>query len=428
MGYCHIYLFASHPAQGNAMQSFVAEWMRLVAQPLRTKVQPQVETKVTPDGWTAVTGSANVTPRGVPTAVILFTATGFGKEMSIVFNLTDPSFIPDIKNFLSGLSISTGGPVAAAPPATPQSSQMPAVPQTGQPPAAPAPVAVGPRGTSGPGVLSDYLYSIPQGWTGTQYPDGGTVYGSQMYNNGERCQISVFPMRRGTGNLFADARNTYMSIFQVDPLANNAYPYPTATLTRGTAAAGWQYVIIQRSIRGRVGEYGTLVGTRILAAQLGQQVAIITSTGKDPEVSMCFGEIVHDDWPEFFYTIGFKNWTPQPQDALVPRRIAGPWITATASVGLKWTFAPNGRYASAAAAMTRTALSYNEVLETTNAYFGDGSYTINGNTLVMKADHGNSQTFRFRLEQDSKDGGNTWTDRLCLLEQGNGDVCYKRDQ
>lgn len=421
MSYCQIYLFASRPAQGNAMQSFVAEWMRLVAQPFHTTVQPQVETKVTPDGWSAVTGSANVTQRGVPSAVILFTATGFGKEMSIVFNLTDQAFIPDIKNFLSGLSFNAGGPVAQAP-------QTPGMPQTAQPPAAAASVAVAPRGTSGPGVLSDYLYSIPQGWTGTQYPDGGTVYGSQMYSNGERCQISVFPMRRGSGNLFADARQVYASIFQMDPLQDNAYPYPVATLTRGIAAEGWQYVIIQRSIHGRVGEYGTLLGTRILAAQLGQQIGIITATGKDPLVSMCFGELVHDDWPEFFFTIGFKSWTPQPQDAQMPRRIAGTWTVATATVADQYTFAPNGRYASAAAAMTRTRVSLTEILETTNAYFGDGSYTISGNTMVMKADRGTSHTVRFRLEQDSKDGGATWTDRLCLLEAGIGDVCYKRDQ
>jgi hypothetical protein len=33
---------------------------------------------------------------------------------------------------------------------------------------------------------------------------------------------------------------------------------------------------------------------------------------------------------------------------------------------------------------------------------------------------------RFRIEQDSKDGGITWVDRLCLLDQGVGDVCHNR--
>jgi len=418
--YCAISIFQSHPASGNGMQTFAAEWMRLIAQPLRTNIQPQVETKETPDGWSAVTGSANVKGRGGPVTVVLFTATGFGKVMSVVFNLTDAAFVPDIRNFLSSLTLKGGGAVAVQP--------APQGPAPASPPAA-APSSGG-GAYAGTGATSDYIYTIPEGWSGKAYPDGGIVYGSQLYSTGERCQISVFPMRKASGDLFADARNAYMSIFQVDPLANNAYPYPTAVLTRGTAAAGWPYAIIQRSIRGRIGEYGTLLGTRIMAAQLGQQVAIITSTGKDPLVSNCFGEVVHDYWPAFFYTIAFKNWTPAPQDALVPRRLAGPWITATASVGLKWTFAPNGRYASAAAAMTRTAISYDEILETTNAYFGDGAYKIHGDTLTMihDSDKGNPRIDRFRIEQVSKDGGQTWTDQLCLLEQGNGDVCYKRDQ
>src|SRR5207244_2604357 len=107
--------------------------------------------------------------------------------------------------------------------------------------------------------------------------------------------------------LVADARTAYLQIFQIDPFQNNAYPYPTATLTRGTSSEGWNYFIIKRSIRGRVGDYGTLLGTRIMAAQVGSQVAIITSTGKDPLVSMCFGDIAHDSWPEFFHSIRFKN-------------------------------------------------------------------------------------------------------------------------
>jgi hypothetical protein len=33
------------------------------------------------------------------------------------------------------------------------------------------------------------------------------------------------------------------------------------------------------------------------------------------------------------------------------------------------------------------------------------------------------------VEQVSKDGGATWTDRLCLLLEGiSGEVCYTRDQ
>jgi hypothetical protein len=223
----------------------------------------------------------------------------------------------------------------------------------------------------------------------------------------------------------------YASIFQTDPFQNNEYPYPAASFTRGTSADGWNYFIIQKSIHGQAGDYGTLLGTRLMAVGLGNQVATITSTGKDPEVSMCFGEIVHDDWPQFFYTIHFKTWTTQPQDREVPRRLAGAWTIATATVADRYVFAANGRFASAAAAMTTTAISETELLQTTNAYFGNGAYTINGSTITLTrdTDRGNPTRGHFRVEQVSKDGGATWTDRLCLLLEGiSGEVCYTRDQ
>jgi hypothetical protein len=409
--YCQIFLFPSHPGSADAMQNFGAEWARLIAQPFGVIAAPRPESRQSPDGWTAVTASVNVMQRGIPVTAILFTVTGHGRVMSIVINETGQDYTAEIRGFIGSLAfraptaIQAPAPVADNPP-SPQGSGAP----------------------SAPASLADYVYTIPQGWARTVYPDG-IVYGSQLFSNGERCQISVFPPRPGTGNLPGDARNAYAQIFQTDPLQNNAYPYPPATFTRGISADGWSYFIIRKSIHGQSGDYGTLLGTRLMAVQLGNQVAVITSTGKDPEVSMCFGEIVHDEWPPFFYSIRFKSWTPASQDREMPRRFAGTWTTATASVADRYTFAPNGRYASAAAAMNRTRISQTEILQTTNAYFGDGAYAIQGNTITLTSDgeRANPKHGWVRFEQDSKDGA-TWTDRLCLLFQENGgDVCYARD-
>jgi hypothetical protein len=119
------------------------------------------------------------------------------------------------------------------------------------------------------------------------------------------------------------------------------------------------------------------------------------------------------------------------QDREAPRRLAGSWTTVTATVADRYTFAANGRYASAAAAMTTTRISPTELLQTTNAYFGDGDYTISGSTITLTPDNdrGNPRHGHFRVEQLSKDAGATWTDRLCLLlESIGGEVCYNRDQ
>ena len=397
--YCQIYLFASHPGSADAVQNFGAEWGRLIAQPFGVIAAPRPESRTTPGGWTATTASVGVVQRGIPVTAILFTVTGHGRVMSVVFNETGQDYTAEIRSFIGSLAF--------------RSADQAPGPVVGNPPS--------------PASLSDYVYTIPQGWTRTVYPDG-IVYGSPMFSNGERCQISAFPPRPATGNLPADARNAYAQIFQMDPLQNNAYPYPIATFTRGVSADGWNYFIIRKSIHGQSGDYGTLLGTRLMAVQLGNQVAIITSTGKDPLVSMCFGDIVHDAWPQFFFSIHFKNWTPASQDAAMPRRIAGTWTTATANVADRYTFAPNNRFASAAAAMTRTRISQTEILQTTNAYFGDGAYTIRGSTITLTSDGDRASPKQgwIRVEQDSKDGA-TWSDRLCLLLEGIGDVCYDRE-
>ena len=414
--YCQIFLFPSHPGTADAAQNFAAEWARLIAQPFGVAGLPRTESKQNPGGWTAVTGGANVVQRGIPVTAILFTVTGHDRVMSVVISESGPEFTPDVQRFFGTLSF-----------------QAPANDQAVAPPpgaAQPAP-ATPPAASGGVSVPGNYSYAIPQGWTGTSYPDGGIVYGSQMFNNGERCQISVFPLRPTSGNLVTDARTIYAQIFQTDPFQNNDYPSPAASFIRGVSAEGWSYFIIQKSIHGRFGDYGTLLGTRLMAVQLGPQVATLTGTGKDPQVSMCFGELVHDDWPEFFYTIHFKSWTSQPQDREVPRRLAGAWTIATATVADRYVFAANGRFASAAAAMTTTRISETELLQTTNAYFGNGAYTIEGSTITLTtdSDRGNPKRGHFRVEQVSKDGGTTWTDQLCLLLEGiSGEVCYTRDQ
>jgi hypothetical protein len=47
----------------------------------------------------------------------------------------------------------------------------------------------------------------------------------------------------------------------------------------------------------------------------------------------------------------------------------------------------------------------------------------------MAGDDGRCSSKFFRLEQESKDGGRSWTDVMCLLDPGaSGEVCYKRTQ
>lgn len=275
----------------------------------------------------------------------------------------------------------------------------------------------------------DFAYAIPEGWTGQKYPDG-IVYVSPVFNNDEKCVLTVFQMRPTSGNLENDASNVFREVFNTDPFQNSSYPYPSPTLGKGISPQGWEYFIIKKSIRGQVGDYGSLLGVTVFVAKQGNKVAAVVATSKDPLVSMCFGELVRDEWPRFFHSLQFKNWRPTGQEQAMKQRLAGKWTTTTASVADQYTFTPIGQYMTAAAAQYRNRLSRTEVLETTHAFFGDGAYSIGGNVITFTADDNKSNptTRWYRLEQESKDLGRTWLDKLCLLQEGISEVCYGRTE
>jgi len=167
------------------------------------------------------------------------------------------------------------------------------------------------------------------------------------------------------------------------------------------------------------------MGAILMLAKSGHQVATIVGTSKDFLTSQCFGELATDAWPTFFYHLQFKNARPAPQaQAAIQQRLAGTWSAATSLVGLQYIFQANGRYASTGATRHYSPATSTE---TTQAYFGDGAYSFDGNTIVFtNNDHSRTMQF-FRLEQVSKNSGQSWDEELCLLEPGStGEVCYRK--
>jgi hypothetical protein len=119
-------------------------------------------------------------------------------------------------------------------------------------------------------------------------------------------------------------------------------------------------------------------------------------------------------WPKFFYSLSFKGWPQTDHTQQMRKLLAGEWIAATATAGDLITFAGNGRFANAAAAQ-QYHLTPNELITTTQAYFGNGSYTLRGNAITMTQDDKRTTPGFFRFEQESKDEGRTWADVLYLM-------------
>ena len=129
------------------------------------------------------------------------------------------------------------------------------------------------------------------------------------------------------------------------------------------------------------------------------------------------GELAHNAWPRFFYSLSFKGWTSPDQSDAMRKRVAGVWTSATGTAADQITIAGNGRYANAAARQQYFQISSTEALETTTAAFGNGAYTLRGNAITMVQDDRQNQpeTGYIRMEEESKDEGRTWTPILYLL-------------
>jgi len=211
---------------------------------------------------------------------------------------------------------------------------------TGQ---SPQPAGQSPQAAS----LADYGYACPPGWTPTQYSDG-IVLNAPISNTGEKCVLTLWPMRAPSGNLAADAVEAFREIFKAFVPRNSEYATRNSII-RGVSAQGWEYFMIKNAIQPPNGNYQIVWGF-VFVAGLGNRLAVISGISKDPLVSACFGLNLTDVWPKFFYSLQFRYWNSPSSPQQQMRRMTGVWITATATAADRWVFAPNGRYASAAAA------------------------------------------------------------------------------
>ena len=282
-------------------------------------------------------------------------------------------------------------------------------------------------GTSGAGhsqsnatgmtTLNEYVFTVPPTWTGTKYTDALVLMSPVSVTN-ERCVVSIFPMRPSTGaNLLAEADNVFRDVYRQYDLRNmttRGTQMPNS-IVHGVSGQGWEYVIIRRGVAPR-GSPESRLGF-VFVAKLDSRLAVISGVSKDPLVSTCMGELAHNFWPRFFYSLSFKNWSAPDQTAMMRKRLAGVWTSATGVAADQITIAGNGRFANAAARQQYDLISSNEALVTTTAAFGNGTYRLQGNAITMIQDDRQNQpeTGFIRMEEESKDEGRTWAPILYLL-------------
>ena len=286
----------------------------------------------------------------------------------------------------------------------------------------------------GPATLSEYVYTIPPGWAPKQYPGSMTLF-SPVSSTSEQCQITMWPLRPASDNLMKDAVAAFQQAFPgFEPRSQTSYGPLNASLIHGMTGAGWSYAIIKQGI-GRHGPYEALMGT-VMAAKLNNAVAVVSTLSKDPLVSTCLGESIADAWPDFFYSLSFKSWVPPASQAnSMKQALVGTWTLASSTAADQFTFDANGRYGGASAAQHYNLAGNDTVIATTQAFFGDGAYSLQGNIITFMPDDRNRprNSGRFRIQQESTDGGRTWKPFLYLLRISSVDgkeyeVRYHKDR
>jgi hypothetical protein len=287
---------------------------------------------------------------------------------------------------------------------------------------APAVNASGASGAVGLATLDEYVFTAPAGWAAQKLSDA-IMLSSPPSETNEKCLLYLMPMRPASANLLQDANNAFRDVWLRGFVLRNQTPAGFAfpeSIIHGYSGQGWEYVIIRRGIAQPNNPQESRLGF-VMVAKLDNRIAVISGLSKDPLVSACMGENRGTtNWPKFFYSLSFRNWQPGDQTQTMRKLLAGEWIAATATAGDMITFAGNGRFANAAAAQ-QYHLTANELITTTQAYFGNGNYTLRGNAITLIQDDNRTDHGFFRVEQESKDEGRTWADVLYLMRTSSVD-------
>ena len=187
--FCQIFLFPSRDANDDASKNFQDEWTVRIMRSTGAKSIPQTQTDKTTDGWTAVSGRADISQNGITYTCMLSAITGHGKEMSVVVNVAGQEYVNEVQVFFEHLDLRAPvitGNVWNGNDTAPDKNST---------------------------VQGNYVYTVPAGWMPKLYGDGGVVITSPVYGTGERCTISVLPMRPATVDLQTAANGMFSGLF-----------------------------------------------------------------------------------------------------------------------------------------------------------------------------------------------------------------------
>ena len=414
--FCQIFLYPSIQSSGNAEKDFNNSWAILVTKPTASKVKPQKDITKTEDGWTVVSGYANITFQDLTYTCMLITASGFGKTINVQVNVAGQDYMAAVTNFLNDYNLDSSKALAKVQPLNNSNTNTTSVNKTNMT-----------SNTNNTVGLDDYNFSIPERWYAQK--NNGYILLSQYQTTDYGCLVFLFPPTAPSGDLETDAKNTFTQLYPGWQYRNTGAQHHD--IARGYTSQGFEYCMVEAAMqkpRPDGYNYDYENGT-VIVFNLGQQIAVIIARHQRGEMT-CFCKHQYEYWPRFFNSFEIRNVSATANNnAEIADRLIGTWQSMGGSALNKYVFAGNGQYRFIGAYSTTSYISPTLIELKTTGFKGDGTYSFNGNQLTTVKD-GIATNMQFRLEKVNH--GNTgWTDRLYILSSYEGkpyEVCYDRQQ
>lgn len=403
--FCQIVLYPSSNATATADKNFKAAWQNLVTIPIKSKAKPVTQKEQTPDGWTVVTGHANVVFQGLKYKSLVASITGFGKTMNVQVNTAGGDYGGILEKFFNDLNLDS----KATPSVLPNNNNK---------------IGSTQPASTGPVRSSDYEFIAPQGWVTQKNADHILIQNPQS-----GCAIRILEPQAATTGLeqMTDAVFDMMySGWQYQKRGEQQF-----TLSKGHLPKGLEFFLKEATMSRTVdGRYELEEGAAMVVKANSQVVIIsVRHTGLMAHTD-CIRK--YNTWRRFFNSFTVKNATPPKRNENPATQLTGSWTMLESGAAGEYVFAANGNYALLGAlgsTYTSRDVNYEYLHIKTYAFQGDGSYSIAGDQLVLRGKNQSSpRQVRVRFEK-VKHGDMPWKDRLFMLnrdEQNEYEVAWEK--
>ena len=289
--FCVIAIYASTVSAGNEQKDFANEWTDLVVTPYKTEANPKTETQTNADGWKAVAGAAAVKQNGLDSYVILTVFSGFGITTSVLANLNDQAYLPQVDSLLENMKLDkSSSPVAV----TNEKNNL-----------------IINQSNGSTEKFGHILLPPLKGWTLKKYPNAA-IFTPTDISSGQYLEVRIMDSKPFTGTMQQALAESWNDALQ-DLDAKNAYDgNPYDIVMEKTSYKGWDYISGRGTFKAKGNDDIWKYDMHLFVVKLNNRIERIVVWGLmnvnhgdySPWVNPLYQHAIED----FFYSIKFDDW------------------------------------------------------------------------------------------------------------------------